>query len=349
MKAFFKYELDNSDKLAVTTFAGSVDYCAIEQQIGFPELLYSSRINYFLLQDDDDSLKSYCQINENFKSAHIWFGPVCDDADIMIESVIRIVEHYKNRHFWYIGIQPYRKTGYEADYIEYHLSKRIKIGYSFDNENTKSSLEIDLNYSIDAIWGKFSKGHKNAVKKAKKNGLFVRSASSGSEVSSFLQVYLRMCKNRNIRAHTPSEIEGICNYLTLHKLGILLLAFSPENEILGGAVFAYQGVSVRYLLSASDPDRRDLPISHLIVYNAIERAKSLHFRYFDFWGYNHFASPSDQIYLVNRFKHGFGGYFTFLMKKMSISLIPYGFLLYKTYNRAKKGLSFLENTHRRRN
>jgi len=128
-----------------------------------------------------------------------------------------------------------------------------------------------------------------------------------------------------------------------------LLAYSADNEILGGAVFAYQGVSVRYLLSASDPDRRDLPISHLIVYEAIERAKSLHFKFFDFWGYNHFALPTDQIYLVNRFKHGFGGYFTFMMKKMNISLIPYGFLFYKLSNRAKKGLILMKKFRRQKN
>ena len=349
MKAVFKSELDNSEKQAVTKFAGSVDYCALEQQLGFPELLYRSKITYFLLKDDSDSLKSYCQINENFKSAHIWFGPVCDDPDLMIESVLRIVEYYKKRHFWYIGIQPYRKTGYEADYIEYHLSPKINVDYIIDNENTKSSLEIDLHESIDAIWGKFSKGHKSAIKKAKKDGFTVQAASSGNEISSFLQVYLRMCQSRDIRAHTPREIEGICTYLTLHNLGSLLLALSPENEVLGGAIFVYQGVSVRYLLSASDPDRRELPISHLIVYDAIERAKSKQFRYFDFWGYNHFATPSDQIYLVNRFKHGFGGYFTFLMKKMNISLIPYGFFLYRMYSRTKKGLSLLKNIQRRKN
>jgi hypothetical protein len=349
MKTVFKSELDNSDKLAVTKFAGEVDYFAIEQQIGFPELLYHSKITYFLLRDDEDSLKSFCQINENFKSAHIWFGPVCDDPDLMIESILRIVEYYKSMHFWYIGIQPYWKTGYDADYIEYYLNQKIKIDYIIDNENTKSSLEIDLHESIDAIFGKFSKGHKSAIKKAKKTGITVLEASSASEISSFQQVYLRMCQNRNIRAHTPGEIEGISNYLSSHKLGTLLLAFSPENKILGGAVFAYQGVSVRYLLSASDPDRRDLPISHLIVYEAIERAKLQQFKYFDFWGYNHFALPTDQIYLVNRFKHGFGGYFTFLMKKMNISLIPHGFCLYKLYARAKKGPSLLKNIRRPRN
>jgi len=349
MKAVFKSVLDNTDRLAVEKFAGEVDYCAIEQQIGFPELLYSSRITYFLLRDDADCLKSYCQINENFKSAHIWFGPVCDDPDLTIESVRRIVEYYKNKHYWYIGIQPYRKTGYEADYIEYNLSSKIKIDYIIDNENTKSSLEINLDESIEKIWGKFSKGHKSAIKKAKKSGIIVQAASSASEVSSFQQVYVGMCKSRNIRAHTPNEIEGIVSYLTSHNLGSLLLAYGPENVILGGAVFAYQGVSVRYLLSASDPDRRDLPISHLIVYEAIERAKSQQFNYFDFWGYNHFALPSEQIYLVNRFKHGFGGYFTFMMKKMNISLIPYGFLFYKLYNRSKKGLILLKNIHRKKN
>ncbi len=349
MKAIFKSELDSIEKQTISEYAESVDYFAIEQRIGFPELLYRSRITYFFLLDDADSVKSYCQINENFKSAHIWFGPVCNDPDHMIESIIRIVEYYRKRHFWYIGIQPYRKTGYEADYIEYHLSQKIKINYIFNNENTKSSLEIDLKESTEEIWGKFTKGHKSAVKKAKKDGITIRAASTTMEVESFLEVYLRMYRSRNIRPHTPHEIESICNYLTLNNLGTLLLAFGPGNVVLGGAIFVYQGISVRYLLSASDPDRRDMPISHLMVNDAIEKAKAHKFKYFDFWGYNHFAGPSDQIYLVNRFKHGFGGYFTFLMKKMNISLIPSGFLIYKMYTRMKNVMGLLGNIHQRRN
>ena len=68
---------------------------------------------------------------------------------------------------------------------------------------------------------------------------------------------------------------------------------------------------------------------YLIIYNALERAKADNFKHFNFWGYNHFAEKDDQIFIINRFKKGFGGYYTFLEKKMNVSLIPFDFRLYK--------------------
>jgi lipid II:glycine glycyltransferase (peptidoglycan interpeptide bridge formation enzyme) len=343
MNAIFKTELDSSDIKAIKEFCNIADYCAIEQQIGFPEILYKSKISYFWLKADDNSIKCFCQIHENFKSAHILFGPVCNDKDLMIEAVLKIVEHYKAGHFWYLGIQPYRKTGYEADYIEYRLVNKIRIDYILDNENTKSSLEIDLRDSIDVIFQKFSKGHKSAVKKAIKCGLRVEEVNNENALTSFISVYLKMCKVRKVKPHSAEEIEGICNYVKKNNMGTILLAVDQENRVLGGSVFVYQGISVRYLLSASEPDRKDIPIAHIIIFKAIEKAKEDKFRYFDFWGYNHFAKAEDQIYLVNRFKKGFGGYYTFLMKKMNISLIPCGFQIYMMYNRTKEGLTSLKN------
>jgi lipid II:glycine glycyltransferase (peptidoglycan interpeptide bridge formation enzyme) len=65
------------------------------------------------------------------------------------------------------------------------------------------------------------------------------------------------------------------------------------------------------------------------MYEAIMKAKNDNFKYFDFWGYNHFVDESDQIYNINKFKKGFGGYYTFFAKNMNISLSPSGFYLNK--------------------
>jgi lipid II:glycine glycyltransferase (peptidoglycan interpeptide bridge formation enzyme) len=124
---------------------------------------------------------------------------------------------------------------------------------------------------------------------------------------------------------------GIFDYLITNRKGLILVAKDNSDTILGGAIFAYQGISVRYLLGASDPERRDLPVLHPVLYKAIEMTGHSKFKYFDFWGFNHFAVESDQAIHINHFKRGFGGYYTFFAKKMNISLIPKGFAVYRSF------------------
>jgi lipid II:glycine glycyltransferase (peptidoglycan interpeptide bridge formation enzyme) len=330
MVPVFKVGLDSVEIERIRLFFDSVEYWSLEQSLGFPEILNTSKINYFYLLEND-LIKSFAQINESFKFAHIWFGPVCCDKDLMIESINEIISHYKKKGFYYLGIQLYYKSGYDTEYIEYELNKMHNIRYIFNNNNTKSSLEICLDGSMAEINSNLRKGHKSDIKKALKAGVTVKESTASEELESFFDVYLKMCKVRGIAGHTRKEMTGICDYLITHRKGQVLVAKDNSGVILGGAIFAYQGISVRYLLGASDPERRDLPVLHPVIYQAIEMAKNNNFKYFDFWGYNHFADESDQASYINHFKKGFGGYYTFFAKKMNINLVPNGFAVYRSF------------------
>jgi hypothetical protein len=68
MQAIFKYNLDKQEKESINSFCDSCEYCSIEQMIGWTDFFYKARICYFYLLDDS-GIKSFCQINESFKSA----------------------------------------------------------------------------------------------------------------------------------------------------------------------------------------------------------------------------------------------------------------------------------------
>ncbi len=334
MLAEFKTELNDSEITDIDNYCRSVDYFALEQSIGFAEIIYKSGINYFLLKDENRIL-SFCQIFESFKAAHIWYGPVCNEREHVLITIDEIIRYYKKRGFWYLGVQMYLKAGSDCDFIEYKLNSRHRIRYVFDNSNTKASLELDLSQTIEGLFREFRKGHKSDIKKAISSGIVVEE-SNNEKIEAFAHIYRKMCNARSIRGHTASEVVNIIEYLKARNQGELLVAQTPEGEVIGGSVFVYQGISVRYLLSASDPDKRDLPMTHLVLYRAIEAAREAGFRYFDFWGYNHFAKKDDQIYKVNSFKKGFGGYYTFFAKKMNINLIPGGYNIYRLFVVMKK-------------
>jgi lipid II:glycine glycyltransferase (peptidoglycan interpeptide bridge formation enzyme) len=109
-----------------------------------------------------------------------------------------------------------------------------------------------------------------------------------------------------------------------------VLVANAEKAIIGGIALLYQGNAVRYFKGAADPHVRNLPVLHLALWEGIKSAAQDGFKQFDFWGYNHHATESDQIFFINRFKKGFGGTFTSYPKKMYFIFKPVRYKLIKT-------------------
>jgi lipid II:glycine glycyltransferase (peptidoglycan interpeptide bridge formation enzyme) len=330
MQAVFKLELDNTERERIKLFCDSADYCSVEQSLGWSQMFNKAKICYFYLIDED-VIKSFSQIIESFKFANIVFGPVCNEKEIMITSINEIINYYKKHRFIYLGIQLYLKSGYESDYIEYAINKEHSIKYIFDVKNTRSSIEIDLTNNQEDLYNTLRENHKRSIKKAIKLKLKVEAVSSPTDLACFFEVILKMFKARKheLGIFSLDQLKMINNYLVDNKKGQTLIIKDNNDIILGGVILVYQGISVRYFFGASDPERRDVPTLHLALYEAINRAKADNFKYFDLWGYDHFADENDQVFNINRFKRGFGGYFTFLAKKMNINLIPNGYNIYR--------------------
>jgi lipid II:glycine glycyltransferase (peptidoglycan interpeptide bridge formation enzyme) len=330
MQAVFKFELDKDESENIKAFCNSLDYCSIEQFVGWTQMFSKSNICYFYMLDGTD-IKCYCQIHENFKFAEIVFGPACCDKEIMIDSINEIIRHYKERHFVHLSIQMYYKTGFDTEFIEYAINKSHKVTYKFDNLNTKSSIEINLESQQTDIFANLRENHKRNIKKALKLNLKVIPLEKQSDLKDFYEIISKMKEVRQLEMGIISlkQLNEINSYLVYNKKGQIILVKDDNDIVLGGVILVFQGVSVRYFFGASDPDKREVPILHLALYEAIKKSKIDNFKFFDFWGYNHFALEGDQVYNINHFKKGFGGYYIFFPKKMNISLIPNGYNIYR--------------------
>jgi lipid II:glycine glycyltransferase (peptidoglycan interpeptide bridge formation enzyme) len=350
MKTIFKKELDSREVESIRRFCNSVDYCSMEQFIGWSEILYKSKFCYFYLEDES-GIRSYCKIHERFGAALIDFGPVCSEKEMIIKSINEIVNYYKKKGFYYLGIQMYYKTSYDLEYIEYALNKLHNIKYIFNNYNTKSSIEISLEDSLEEIFNRIKKSHKENIKKAIKLGITVEAVKDVLELYSFIDVYSNMCRIRNIDPDgiTKDTIKTVYDFLIENKKGEILIVKDGLGKIIGGMILLYQGISVRYYKSCSDPERRDLPILHLAIYSAIKKSKVENFKYFDMWGFDHFADEKNQVFYINQFKKLFGGYFTFFAKKMNINLIPNGYRIHRLVQGIKKNWKKAKNHFKRNN
>jgi lipid II:glycine glycyltransferase (peptidoglycan interpeptide bridge formation enzyme) len=111
------------------------------------------------------------------------------------------------------------------------------------------------------------------------------------------------------------------NFIEKYNQGFIEYIFDGDI-LVGGLIIIFQGTSARYFKGVSDPERRDMPIMHVGIFEAIKYCKMNGYLTFDLWGYNHFVDERDQVFYINRFKKGFSGNFTFYPKRMNFELRP---------------------------
>jgi lipid II:glycine glycyltransferase (peptidoglycan interpeptide bridge formation enzyme) len=190
---------------------------------------------------------------------------------------------------------------------------------------------LDLKAPEEEIRKGFSKGHKSDLKKSEKNNISVSLLSSEADWEAFCRIFARMNRKRG-HATREKENEAFLQrawaFLKRTGQGDGLVVKDEAGNLLGGILLVYQGTTVRYFKGAADPDQRQIPILHAALWEGIRRARAMGFRFFDFWGYNHFVDENDQVFHINRFKKGFGGSYSFYPKKMNLLFRPAMYRLY---------------------
>ncbi|HET7115147.1 MAG TPA: hypothetical protein VFI29_01570, partial [Hanamia sp.] len=85
-------------------------------------------------------------------------------------------------------------------------------------------------------------------------------------------------------------------------------------------------------------ERRDIPISHSGIFEAIKLCKANGYLTLDLWGYDHLAKKNDPVYSINEFKKGFSDSFTFFPKRMNFVLSPFNYNIYKFLKFCEKAI-----------
>lgn len=320
----FVKELDEASRAEVRTFYDSLKLVTIEQHPDWQVAVYNrNRYSYFILRKDS-RIRCFAVIAEQgvslFRMATIAFGPLFIEPDDLVESISEIRKYYRHKGYAYLGVQLAMPTGSATDYIECQVAKRFHFIQKFDKSNW-STLVVDLTLTNDQIWKGFSKGHKSAIKRSITDGVTSRMLKTDEEVGAFAAIYLKMTRSRNLHELDKNEIQRIHKFLTTEEKGYILGVFDVQNALVGGVILVFQGDTVRYFKGASDPDRREMSLLHVALFEAIKSAKESGFKRFDLWGYNFFVTEEDQVFHINRFKKGFSKDYMFYPRLMHIELI----------------------------
>ena len=161
---------------------------------------------------------------------------------------------------------------------------------------------LDLRgYDREKIWEGYRNEVRRAIRKARKNGLRVKRATSKEEVKIFYRLYLSSMERNRAAAKYPLRwFDALYRNLIEQKTADFLFAMK-NNEYAAGIVLIYSQSSDHYLHNGSAEayleDRPNDLIVDYVIQKGVEEGKTT----LDFMG-----SASDDLSLL-RFKEKWGG------------------------------------------
>ncbi|HET7115148.1 MAG TPA: hypothetical protein VFI29_01575 [Hanamia sp.] len=342
MKFSVQDKLDNHEYSSIISFLDSLNFYCIEQHPDWTAKIEGYRHKFFICINDDDKIICFANIilsNGPFKTAHINFGPAFNDFNVLTKAIEFLHAYFSTQKCIFFSIQLAAYISNQTELLEYNINKDFKVKYFFTHGNSWTSICVDLKRPENEILRSFSKGHKSTIKSAYiKNSLRVSIENNPGNLKSFIDVYIKMMTFRKLSFEKKNNIDlfnSINDFIYANNKGYIEYIFEGDT-LVGGLIIIYQGNTARYYKGASDPERRDIPVLHFGLFEAMKICKAKGCLNFDLWGYNHFADKTDQLFYINQFKKGFGGDFTFFPKRMNFVLKPTMYSIYRFLKFCKK-------------
>ena len=146
-----------------------------------------------------------------------------------------------------------------------------------------------------------------SIKKSLRLGIEVRPEDGPAGWAALAHLQAELPPSPSVRPVAPAEVERISRLWLRDGAGGTVLVARHQGEPLAAAlVITHQGTAHLPLIPSSRA-HRDLPATHLLVWEAMRWAKAHGCAALDFSGYSLVAQPGDALWGINQFKRGFAG------------------------------------------
>ncbi len=157
------------------------------------------------------------------------------------------------------------------------------------------TYHLNLQDSVDTIYKNFASERRNDIKKAEKDRL----KSVKTDNYSIIKKMVEFTYERKDKKMNAQIIDAIINKYANKENSFCYITYQ-ENKPIAGAFIIYYNNIAYYLLGGYDPNHRHQGAGALSVWNAIQHAKELGLKTFDFEG--------SILPEVEKFFRAFGGY-----------------------------------------
>lgn len=203
-----------------------------------------------------------------------------------------------------------------------HL-KSLKLIKATTHIQAERKWILDISKDEETLLSEMDKNTRYEIKKSMKEGVETFSSIDIKDYEKFENVFKETVKRQKFIPHSLSYYKT--QFDIMSKLGNYKIIWAQkDNTIISSALVGYFGDSAFYLHAGSINDREinKLMGPQAVVWKAIQEAKALNMKYFDFWGIAPTDNPKDQWAGFTKFKKGFGGFEQRLIRAHDLPLSP---------------------------
>lgn len=199
--------------------------------------------------------------------------------------------------------------------------------------------ELDLENSEEKILMNMRKTTRYLIRKGEKDKeIEIIKSLELNDLNLFNQLYQSTVQRQHFVPFSLSYLKG--EFSTFAKDNeILLLLGKYKGEVVSGGIFVFWQKNVFYHHGASSLKYPKIPVSYLLIWEAIKEGKKRECELFNFWGIAPEGKKNHPWQGLTLFKKGFGGYRKEYLKTMDYPLSKrYWFdFLVETIRRKKRG------------
>lgn len=213
--------------------------------------------------------------------------------------LINCIDSGFNKRFESSFIDYCKSTNIIAEFIRFHplLKNEMIFKENINVINNRNTVYIDLNKSIDDIWGNdiISK-NRNVIRKAKKFGLTV---NFDNDMNTFKEIYMKTMDKVSAQGY---YYFNEAYYKALNNVNNVCINVKFENKTVASGIFMMGDEIFHYHLSGSLREYLKYAPNNLMLWSAIQYAKDNGFSKFHLGG-GLSNSVQDNLY---KFKKSFG-------------------------------------------
>ncbi len=270
------------------------------------------------------------RMRSGFTYFYIPKGPLILEVKYLNEVLDLLLARYENRGL-FLRIEPPIEIN-----NHHNLSVNlIKAGwYKSRAIQAAATLITDLTKTPEELLMVMHPKTRYNIHLAEKKGLLWQLTRKQEDLLDFYQLLIQTSKRNNFRLH---QQEHYANLLELFgseelkvgtKLAVRIAKVIKEEKLLAASLLIFSRGIVTYLHGASANEARELMPNHLLHWQTMLYAKSLGFKYYDWWGIETPEHPRSSWQGITRFKLGFGGK---VVNYLGTFDYPYKKLLYFLY------------------
>lgn len=282
----------------------------------------------------------------------VWYLGVFNNNELVGVALAQLIPTRLRTHIYVsngpVVLEEYKETAYEK-LLGYLKAIGIKEKAKFiridplllDNEQnnrfmkllklTKANTHVqaerkwilDISKDEDTLLSEMDKNTRYEIKKSKKEGVETFSSTDLKDYKKFEIVFKETVKRQKFIPHSLNYYKT--QFEVMSKLGNYKIIWAEkDNTVISGALVGYYGDSAFYLHAGSinNKETNKLMGPQAVVWRAIQEAKKLNMKYFDFWGIAPTDNPKDKWAGFTKFKKGFGGFEQRLIRAHDLPLSP---------------------------